>query len=455
MNQVQVYNETLEFRGGNKELILAHEPDVMIAGAAGTGKTLAACYKIHFIAMKYPGARILMARKTLEALKSGALATYMGKLKPEQYGVTTYGGSKFFPAEIQYPNGSVILSVGMDKADKVLSTEFDIIYVNEATEISESDWETLRGRLRNGIVPYQMIFGDLNPSGVRHWANLRMRDGRTKRIISTHRDNPAFWDESAPNPETGGLGWWTTLGEQYVNTVLKGLTGARRKRLFEGQWASAEGIVYDTFDTDEHVHVRDTTGWTSYMGVDVGTKNPTCILSVYQRGSDDAVHIGREFYRRGLSSTRILDAIKEEADRIKPQFIAIDPSASSYILGLQAEGYPAYPADNDILIGIQRVKSVIEGDYFNLNLSLDDEWELEEGEEWEDEEELDEEGKPIGMFSVDPSCENLIDEFGMYAYSDTAKLETDKPVKDFDHSMDALRYVCSRLAVPRPKVGII
>lgn len=455
MSQVQVVNETLEFRGGNKELILAHEPDVMIAGAAGTGKTLAACYKLHFIAMKYPGARILMARKTLEALKSGALSTYMNKLKPAQYGVTTYGGSQFFPAEIKYPNGSVILSVGMDKADKVLSTEFDIIYVNEATEIAESDWETLRGRLRNGIVPYQMIFGDLNPSGVRHWANLRMRDGRTKRIISTHRDNPAFWDPELIDPETGLKGFWTTLGHQYVNTVLKGLTGTRRKRLFEGQWASAEGIVYDAFDTEEHVHRRDTKGWDAYMGVDVGTKNPTCILSVFQRGMDDAVHIGREFYHRGLSSSRILDAIKQEADRINPHFIAIDPSAVSYILDLQRDGYPAFPADNDILVGIQRVKSVIEGDYFDLNLEMGDGWEYEEDEEWEEEIELDEDGKPVGLFSVDPSCENLIDEFGMYAYSDTAKLETDKPVKDFDHSMDALRYVCSRLAIPTPKVGII
>ena len=454
MSQVHVIQETLEFRGGNRELILAHDPDVMIAGAAGTGKTLAACYKIHFIAMKYPGARILMARKTLESLKSGALSTYMNKLKPAQYGVTTYGGSQFFPAEIRYPNGSVVLSVGMDKADKVLSTEFDIIYVNEATEIAEADWETLRGRLRNGIVPYQMIFGDLNPSGVRHWANLRMRDGRTRRIISTHRDNPAFRDPTLLNPETGQeTGYWTPLGHQYVNTVLKGLTGARRKRLFEGQWASAEGIVYDMFDPEEHVRRVDTTGWSSFMGVDIGTKNPTCILSVFQRGMDDAIHIGREFYHRGLSSSRILDAIRQEADRIDPEFIAIDPSAASYILDLQKDGYPAFPADNDILVGIQRVKSVIEGDYYQLDLGVDDQ--MEDDGEWEMEEELDLDGKPLGLFSVDPSCENLLDEFGMYAFKDGARIENDKPVKDFDHAMDALRYVCSRLAVPRPKVGII
>src|SRR5690606_39090406 len=149
--------------------------------------------------------------------------------------------------------------VGMDKADKVLSTEFDVIYVNEATEISESDWETLRGRLRNGVVPYQMIFGDLNPSGVRHWANLRMNAGRSRRITSTHKDNPAFWDEEKQE--------WTDLGNNYINVMLQGLTGARRKRLLKGEWASAEGIVYDSFDQDFHVVKEpiDVTGWRSAM----------------------------------------------------------------------------------------------------------------------------------------------------------------------------------------------
>jgi PBSX family phage terminase large subunit len=435
----QVYNETLEFRGGNKELILAREPDVMIQGAAGTGKTIAAVYKLHFIAMKYPKARILMARKTQEALKTGALATYFNKLKPEQYGVTTYGGSKHVSSEIQYPNGSVIISVGMDKADKVLSTEFDVIYVNEATEISEADWETLRARLRNGVVPYQMIFGDLNPSGVRHWANLRMREGRTRRIVSTHKDNPAFWNPTAVNAE-GGLGDWTPLGDQYINQTLAGLTGARRKRLLKGEWASAEGLVYDSFDPDYHVREVDTKGWRAVMGVDIGTKNPTCILSVFQRGQDDAVHIGREFYQRGLSSQRILDAIRQEARRINPDFIAIDPSAVGYILDLQREGFPAYPADNDILVGIQRVKTVIDN---VTEPPLDD-----------DGNEVTDGFVPEHLFSVDPNCENLIDEFGMYAFSDTAKIENDKPVKEFDHSMDALRYVCSRLVLPPIRVGI-
>lgn len=420
-----------EFRGGNKELILARDPDVMIAGPAGTGKTFAAVAKLHFIAMKYPNSRQLMARKTLESLKSGALATYTGKIQPEKYGVRPFGGNKFSPAEFQYPNGSVILVVGMDKADKVLSTEFDVIYVNEATEITESDWETLRGRLRNGVVPYQMIFGDLNPSGVRHWANLRMNAGRSRRITSNHKDNPAFWDKEKED--------WTPLGKNYIGVMLEGLTGARRKRLLKGEWASAEGIVYDSFDPDVHIREVDVTGWRAAMGVDVGTRNPTCILTAYQSPIDNHIHIKREFYQTGLSSNRILDAVDQEARASDPDFIAVDPSAVAYIIDMQQKLLPAYPADNDILVGIQRVKSIIEA-----HTDPPNDWPEDEYDKFD----------PEPLFSVDPSCENLISEFSMYAFKDDAKIETDKPVKEWDHSMDALRYVASRLILPKVEVGL-
>jgi phage terminase large subunit len=429
---------TLEFRGGNRDIITARDLDVMIVGPAGTGKTVACVWKCHFAAMKYPESRILMARQTQEAIKSGALATYMNLVKPLDYGVTTFGGNKFSPAEFQYPNGSRIMVVGMDKPDKVLSTEFDLIYVNEVAEMREEAWETLRGRLRNGKVPYQMIFGDLNPSGIRHWANLRIKSGKTRGIQSKHQDNPSLWDAVRED--------WTAMGDEYVNKNLAGMTGLRRKRFFEGLWASAEGVVYDHFDPSIHVREVDTTGWRVAMGVDVGTKNPTCVLTVYQDPKSEAVHVGREYYRSGMSSAKILHAIRSEADRCDPDFIAIDPSAIAYILDLQSgdreEGWrplPAYPADNDILVGIQRVKTLIEA-------------ETEPPEEF-----LNEEDEafwaPEPLFSVDPSCENLIEEFGMYAFAPNAKIETDKPVKEDDHSMDALRYVASRLVLPRVEVG--
>jgi phage terminase large subunit len=409
-----------EPRGGAKALLAAKDPDILAVGPAGTGKTLAACYKAHFTLLRYDGARGLMCRQVLEDLKSGALTTYINGVHPERAGVKEFGGNRFYPAEFRYPNGSVMLVVGLDKPGKVMSAEFDFIYPNEATELTAEDtWQKLKSRLRNGATPYQQIFGDANPSYPQHWLNQRCNAGLTRRIVSTHKDNPAYWDADRND--------WTPLGKQYVVDTLGSLTGVERARLLDGVWVAAEGLVYPMF-TDDMIRPTwhpiegsesmrliakaipdgpvDVTGWSTYLGVDVGSRNPTVILTGHVAG-DERVHISQEIYRRNLSSTDILDAITTEADRSDPEVIFIDPSAKGVITDLERLGYPVLPAANDVLEGIRQTKSV-----------------LNRG------------------FTIDPSCTETIGEFGAYAYPSKKQVDNDKPVKDHDHAMDALRYLC-------------
>jgi len=383
--------------GSHRALILAKEPEVLAAGPAGTGKTRTICEKIHLAAMNYPGARILMTRSSLESLKPAALNTFVNGVMPSLDGVETFGGNKFTPAEFRYDNGSVINVNGLEKAEKVKSAEYDLIYVNEATEIPESTWEMLKSRLRNGVMPYQQIIGDANPSGPRHWLKQRCDRGQTRMITSTHKDNPAYWDARAND--------WTPAGRQYVMENLASLTGLQRKRLFEGVWAAAEGLVYPEFTPETHVRTMDVNHWNTVLAVDVGTRNPTAILTMHVRGDGGHVHVSREVYRRNMTSSDIVGAIEAEADRCNADAIYIDPSAKAYITDLHRDGYPAVPAVNDILTGIQGVRDVI-----------------------------------ASGFTIDPACANTIDEFGMYAYPENPKVETDKPNKEHDHAMDALRY---------------
>jgi hypothetical protein len=90
-------------------------------------------------------------------------------------------------------------------------------------------------------------------------------------------------------------------------------------------------------------------------------------------------------------------------------------------------------------VGIQRVKSAIE------NVT-------EPPNDWDEEKDGIFPSEPL--FTIDPECTNLIEEFGMYAFAENARIETDKPVKEYDHSMDALRYVVSRLILPKAKIGM-
>lgn len=389
-----------EPRGGARELLLASDQDILIVGPAGTGKTLAACYKAHFALLKYPGSRVLMCRRVLEDLKTGMLTTYINGVKPTQIGVHPFGGNRFYQGEFRYPNGSVLLAVGLDKPGKVMSSEFDMILFNEATEAEEDEaWQKLKSRLRHGVMPNQQIIGDANPTHPDHWLNQRCNDGRTRRILSFHKDNPAYWDYRN--------GDWTPLGRQYVVETLGDLTGAERARLLEGKWVKAEGLVYPMF-VQEMIHAQDTEHWRRVMGVDIGSTNPTAILTAHVAG-DERLHVSREFYATDLSSDDILEAICAQADECDPYAIYIDPSAKGVILALQARGYPAVAANNELGEGIRQVKAVL---------------------------------KPE-RFSIDPSCTNTIREFGLYSWpkrpTSTAQ---DKPEKKNDHSMDGLRYLC-------------
>src|SRR5690349_10773472 len=256
-------------RGASAALIRNHEPEVVISGPAGTGKTYCALWKLHLAALKYPGMRGIMLRKVQEDLTASALVTYQERvLGAGNFNVRPFGGSKLVPASFQYPNGSTLLIGGLDKSDKVMSREYDLVYVNEATEITEEDWEKLTTRTRWGRMPYQQVFGDCNPQGPGHWLYKRANDGRVTMLRSIHQDNPSLWDGSD----------WTASGRAYM-TRLEALTGFRRDRLLLGKWTAAEGAVYPMFDRQTHVRTVDTAGWGTVLWLDVGTRNPTALLT--------------------------------------------------------------------------------------------------------------------------------------------------------------------------------
>ena len=63
-----------------------------------------------------------------------------------------------------------------------MSTEYDMIYVQEATELTEDDWEALTTRLRNGRAPIQQLIADCNPAEPTHWLKARCDSGQTRML---------------------------------------------------------------------------------------------------------------------------------------------------------------------------------------------------------------------------------------------------------------------------------
>ena len=199
--------------------------------------------------------RGLIVRKTRESLTSTALRTFREHVIPEQLAsnaVRWYGGSTQEPPQYRYHNGSALMVGGMDKAIKIMSSEYDVVYTQEATELSLDDWEKIITRLRNGVMPYQQLIADCNPDRPDHWLNERSLDGTCLQLPTRHEDNPVYSDDA---------GELTDQGRDYIVGKLGKLTGVRRARLLLGQWAAAEGLVYEDWDDNHHFAEKMPPGW--------------------------------------------------------------------------------------------------------------------------------------------------------------------------------------------------
>ena len=167
---------SLSFYGANRAAILCRDPELILAGPADTGKTIAMLWKLDAIAKQYPKASLVIARKQQTDLWSTAIESFKRYIINEQP-IRIYGGET--PAFFEYWNGSRIWTAGLDKPGKVLSAEHDIVYVNQAEECALVDWETLTTRAsgRAGNVPYAQVIGDCNLANPSHWIKQRQKAG--------------------------------------------------------------------------------------------------------------------------------------------------------------------------------------------------------------------------------------------------------------------------------------
>ena len=307
-------------RGAASELFSCQASEVLLSGPAGTGKSLASLLKLHLLASEIPRLRALMLRKTRESLTESALVTFEEKVLPDGHPALATGGQRRVRQAYRYPNGSTIVLGGLDKPGKVMSTEYDVIYVQEAIELEEEAWEALSTRLRHGRLSYQQLMGDTNPDRPNHWLKRRCDAGVTLLLESRHEDNPALWD--------AGRGDWTPAGKTYL-AKLDALTGPRKQRLRFGRWVQAEGVVYDGWDAAAHlidpIDVPET--WTRYWSVDFGYTNPF-VCQWWAKDPDDRLYLYRELYRVHLL---VEDAAREmlelSAGEPRPWAIACDHDA--------------------------------------------------------------------------------------------------------------------------------
>jgi PBSX family phage terminase large subunit len=279
---------TYQPRGAALKLFKSKDSEILLDGPAGTGKSVAGLFRLHLACLKHKKIRCLLIRKTGVSLAATTLRTYEENVAEHALSmgiVRFFGGNARRPPAYQYRGGSEIVIGGLDKPEKVLSSEYDIIFVDEATELTETDWETLHSRLRHGKLPWQQQIAACNPSFPHHWLNKRPS---VTRLISRHSDNPKYVNED---------GTFTPEGRDYMDKLDK-LTGVRKLRLRDGKWVAAEGLVYEDFDPAVHVidpfPIPDE--WTRYWVIDWGFTNPF-VCQFWAQDPDGRLYLYREIYR--------------------------------------------------------------------------------------------------------------------------------------------------------------
>lgn len=411
-------------RGAAREVFERRDPEVLLDGPAGTGKSRACLEKLHLAAMKYPGMRGIIVRKVRNDLSEAAIQTFDNNVVSPYDGVKKVGGTNV--SHYEYPNGARIVIAGLDRDSKVMSAEYDMAYAQEATELDEEEWEKLTTRLRNGKMPYQQLIADCNPDAPTHWLNQRCNDGVTVRLTSRHEDNPVLWDAER--------GEWTESGRAYISR-LDALTGARRDRLRHGKWVASEGMIYiDSYtaalnlidppwrDGRGNVVTTPPREWPRFWTIDFGYTNPF-VCQMWAESPDGELYRYREIYRtqrlvedHARTMLRAMDVV--------PRAIVCDHDAEDRATLEKHLGMRTIAAIKDVSPGIQAVAArmrpasngrpriyLVKGALVERDHSLRD--------------------------VRKPTCTE--EEVEGYVWDDAKTKEV--PVKENDHGMDSMRYL--------------
>ena len=307
--------------------------------------------------------------------------------------------------------GEMVYCLGAEKGSqvsKLRGSSIKYCYGDEMADWNPEVFELLKSRLDK---PYSCLDGSLNPKSPYHWLkDFLDSDADIYQQKYTIFDNP-FLDKS----------FVENLCKEYEGTVYY-------KRYILGEWALAEGIIYDMFSEDKHVlkpqeiHIGP---GAKYVSCDYGTQNAMVFL-LWEPRLEGGYVATREYYYSGRDETKQKTDEQYVADlrgflgETQADEIIVDPSAASFIAALRNAGYRVTKAKNNVEDGIREVAR-------RLN---------------------------IGALFISSDCDHTIREFHSYVWDEkSVEHGKDVPLKEHDHCMDAVRYfVYTILAKPRPKL---
>lgn len=342
--------------------------------------------------LEHANTRLSVVRKTLPAIRGSVLYDFKDILV--RLGI--WADANFNKSEMIYtfPNGSFVEFFSTDQEQKLRGRKRDILFVNEANELSFVEWQQLAMRTA------QFKILDYNPSfSEDHWIMKLNEESGVYHFITTYRDNP-FLEQ--------------TIVDEIESLQTKSPTLWQIYGL--GKRAIVEGIVFPRIE-----QVAEFPDWckSEFIGIDFGyTNDPTAIVKVgYAVNADDeeCLFIDEICYRTRMTTGDICDALRPYRNMTIDAESA-DPRLIDEIHKSGARIYPVKKGTGSIEAGISRMQT-------------------------------------FRIFVTARSL-SVLKEFRNYTYAqDKDGRWLNIPIDAYNHAIDAVRYVVMSelMSVPRGK----
>ena len=413
---------------------------LLLSGKPGGGKSYLAANKIHGFLLQYPHTTAIVARKVKEDMDQSTIPMFLNEIIDIDNEPRCTYQARRERIVYQHPNGQIseLLFKGMNTPRQReswksagMKGDIDIIWLEEATEFDEEDYNYCLMRLRGDAAGWQQIILTTNPDARMHWIHVRLIMGE---------EAAYYYSDWTMNPSLNR--------EKYTATMSK-VTGITRARMWSGEWTDGIGRVIDTWQ-DNYNRLSNANPLTGNVLVEAdyipgggevvwavddgyaGTRdkktgyftsksNPRTFLLCQKRPNDQLAIFAEHMEVKSMYEPhimRVLDTCQKN-NWPKPVYVVYDnasPTLGRYLtqFGLNAIGFKTkIKAGNDELINWVGADSNGQRRYI-----------------------------------VHPRCKQTRWEYVSYVY-DPKKENT--PVDSYNHTIDASRYLTTFISFGEPQ----
>ncbi len=367
---------------------------IVCDGAVRSGKTLAMGLSFFLWAMVcFDGRRFGVCGKTIASLRRNVLSEILPKLEGLGASWKEKRTENLVTVTFKGHRNQFYIFGGRDEgsASLIQGITFAGVLLDEVALMPRSFVEQACARCS---VEGSRLWFNCNPAGPSHWFYrswiLEAEQRNCLRLHFTMEDNPSLTE---------------AIRQRYQRLY----TGVFHRRFILGEWAQAEGRVYDFFEPEmvRPVPPGEFEKW--YISCDYGTVNPTSMgLWGLQKGVWYRV---KEFYfnsrreMRQMTDEEYAAALARLAGERTITAVVADPSAASFIETLRHKGWTVKKAENDVLSGIRLTSDCLKA----------------------------------GKIVICDGCTDLLREMDEYVW-DLSSGAKDRVKKENDHAMDDMRY---------------